>query len=229
MLVGNERKGLEQGPKTTAEKVNVPTKTTPYSEDAHVTANKRVINTATLVKTEEERACPYCGHALLDPEPARLDEIPGQETAKRAIEVACAGGHSIAFIGDDTETAWQLAQWALKHGAKRAYLEPVLLADITVEVAPPYADHSRPEPDENILQRIGEKTKEVSFELKGHVKDLMELAQRRFRLTPNQQKRLVRVAKTIAALDRYATVRPEHVAESIQYRPMFAQGGRDAA
>jgi len=168
-----------------------------------------------------QRVCAQCGHALLEPEALRLDEIPGQEQAKRAVEVACAGGHSIAFIGEDTETAWQLAQWSLQHGAKAAYLESAPYADITVEVAPSYPDNPRPEPDENILQRIGEKVDGSSFEMDKYAKELLEMAERRFRLTHNQQRRLVRVAQTIAGLDRYAVVQPEHIAESIQYRPMF--------
>ena len=221
MLVEVGQKQPQKGLEMTAGRVNVPTETTPNGRDAHVTADNSVAGTATLVKTEI-RACPQCGRALLEPEELRLDEIPGQEQAKRAVEVACAGGHSIAFIGEDTETAWQLANWALQHGAKAAYLESVPYADITVEVAPPYPDNPRGEPDENILQRIGEKASEVSFEMQGHVQDLVKLAQRRFRLTHNQQRRLIGVAKTIAGLDRYAVVKPEHVAESIQYRPMFA-------
>jgi len=216
-----EGRDTKQGSKTTAGRVNAPADSTPYSKGAHATTEDSVTGTATLVKTEI-RACPHCGQALLELETLRLDEIPGQEQAKRAVEVACAGGHSIAFIGEDTETAWQLANWALQHGAKAAYLEPIAYADITVEVAPPYPDNPPGEPDENILQRIGEKGGEVSFKMEGHVKDLTELVQRRFRLTHNQQRRLVRVAKTIAALDRFAVVRPEHIAESIQYRPMFA-------
>jgi len=194
MLVEVGQKQPKKGLEMTAGRVNVPTETTPNSRDAHVTADNSVAGTATLVKTEI-RACPHCGQALLEPETLRLDEIPGQEQAKRAVEVACAGSHSISFIGEDTETAWQLANWALQHGAQAAYLESVpylgtgTITDITVEVAPPYPDNPRPEPDENILQRIGEKVDEVSCKMEGHVKDLIELAQRRFRLTHNQQRR----------------------------------------
>ena len=48
------------------------------------------------------------------------DEIVAQYHAKRAVEVACAGFHSIFLLGVNTSQAEDLAAWARAHGAGNA-------------------------------------------------------------------------------------------------------------
>lgn len=57
--------------------------------------------------------CKRCG-AVLSRSETKFEDIIGQEHAKRALEVALAGGHTIAFIGKDEAKA--LAEWAVTKG-----------------------------------------------------------------------------------------------------------------
>jgi len=59
------------------------------------------------------KTCKHCG-AVLSKSEANLEDIIGQEHAKRALEVALAGDHSITFFGNREAEA--LAEWAKAHG-----------------------------------------------------------------------------------------------------------------
>jgi len=59
------------------------------------------------------QTCKHCG-AVLGRSETKFEDIIGQEHAKRALEVALAGQHTIAFIGKDEAKA--LAGWAKAHG-----------------------------------------------------------------------------------------------------------------
>lgn len=52
----------------------------------------------------------------MNEERLELRDILGQFHAKRACEVALAGGHSVTFVGAGIEAAKQLAQWCQEHG-----------------------------------------------------------------------------------------------------------------
>ena len=59
------------------------------------------------------KTCKHCG-AILSRNETKLEDIVGQEHAKRALEVAIAGEHTIAFIGNGEAKA--LAEIATRHG-----------------------------------------------------------------------------------------------------------------
>jgi len=59
------------------------------------------------------KTCKHCGATLSQSE-TKFEDIIGQEHAKRALEVALAGDHSITFFGNGEATA--LAEWAKAHG-----------------------------------------------------------------------------------------------------------------
>ena len=59
------------------------------------------------------KTCKSCG-AVLSRNETKFEDIIGQEHAKRALEVALAGQHTISFIGKDEAKA--LAEWAVAHG-----------------------------------------------------------------------------------------------------------------
>ena len=59
------------------------------------------------------RTCKHCG-AVLSQSETKFEDIIGQEHAKRALEVALAGDHSITFFGN--REAEVLAEWAKAHG-----------------------------------------------------------------------------------------------------------------
>lgn len=54
------------------------------------------------------------GKSIIE-ERLELRDIMGQYHAKRACEVALAGGHSVTFVGAGIEAAKQLAQWCQEH------------------------------------------------------------------------------------------------------------------
>lgn len=58
------------------------------------------------------KTCDKCG-AVLSKSETKLEDIIGQEHPKRALEVALAGNHSIAFIGK--EEAEMMAEWGKAH------------------------------------------------------------------------------------------------------------------
>jgi len=60
------------------------------------------------------KTCKHCGAVLSRADETRFEDIIGQEHVKRALEVAIAGEHTIAFIGNGEAEA--LAQIATKHG-----------------------------------------------------------------------------------------------------------------
>ena len=59
------------------------------------------------------KTCKTCG-ATLSRSETTFEDIIGQEHAKKALEVALAGQHTISFIGKDEAEA--LAEWAVEHG-----------------------------------------------------------------------------------------------------------------
>ena len=59
------------------------------------------------------KTCKSCG-AVLSRSETKFEDIIGQEHAKRALEVALAGNHTIGFIGRGE--AEVLAEWAVAHG-----------------------------------------------------------------------------------------------------------------
>jgi len=67
-------------------------------------------------RTVEDACCPACG-VVLPGETVRLDAVPKQEHAKRAIEVALVGSHPICFIGvGNGGDALRLARWVRQQG-----------------------------------------------------------------------------------------------------------------
>ena len=66
--------------------------------------------------------CKHCGAALPLAEPQSLEDIIGNEHAKRAAEIALTGGHTIAFIGGSEAEA--LAAWCAWQGATAYAIRP---------------------------------------------------------------------------------------------------------
>lgn len=115
------------------------------------------------------KTCKCCG-AVLSRSEANFEDVIGQEHAKRALEVAIAGNHTIAFFGNSEAEA--LAEIAKRHGLtawamalcpcgyygfqtvrectcslsqvskwqKKKAFQNALRADIVIECPPPYPD-----------------------------------------------------------------------------------------
>jgi predicted ATPase with chaperone activity len=64
------------------------------------------------------QTCTCCGVPIVTPELLPWEKIAGQYHVKRAIEVACAGGHTLALHTPNglEVDALSLRQWALGHG-----------------------------------------------------------------------------------------------------------------
>lgn len=61
------------------------------------------------------KSCEHCG-AVLPGGEVHLEDIPGQEHVKRAIEVAMAGSHTLTLVAQEGSGAEDLAGWAASHG-----------------------------------------------------------------------------------------------------------------
>jgi len=163
-----------------------------------------------------------------------LTDICANEHARRAIEIAQAGGHSIQFVGPRESQADDLCRLAREMGlTARAVTpcpcghlgDPVRVCtcqaqaivkhrrlfraqfDLTVEVVIPSA--------EKIIQWV----QRTSPPLDSTSQSLLRAAIMLLHLGPAQVRRVINVAVTIARLAGDTTLQPAYVAEAIQYRP----------
>jgi predicted ATPase with chaperone activity len=121
-----------------------------------------------------------------------LRDVHGQQAVKRALEVACAGGHNILFIGPP--------------GAGKT-----MLAKRIPTILPPM---SRDEAIETTRIRMLRKHCAISAE----GEKLLENAITRLGLSAHD--RILKVARTIADLDASENIDPRHLSKAIQYRTL---------
>lgn len=218
-----------------------------------------------------------------------FEQVRGHENAKRAIEIALCGNHSILFVGDAGSGKTTLLSLMRTTSEKmnitsRAYYDDILLAypfpknlpklctatttrcfcgkfigekvcecdmddlkianqriynmnlafDIVMEVSniDPRGLFNRGnlETTDTILKRIDETTnmtrtwKEVK-ELKNLEETsqiLLKHATERLDLKPKHLFQILSIANTIAMMDRAKDIRPEHIAEAIQYKSIIS-------
>lgn len=76
--------------------------------------------------TNGKERCECCGALLRSSVPCRLDDVPGNEHVKRAVEVAIAGQHSIGILAERANfgNAQALGRVAAEHGATAFVVKP---------------------------------------------------------------------------------------------------------
>lgn len=164
----------------------------------------------------------------------RVDEIKGQEAAKRALEIAVTGDHSIVLVAGPGQGKTSLLEafaaiggrtvpeyW---HAEEPGVVWACLGADIVVSMADlPPADWVLPPPaeaDEQIEERVRlAGTREpVDPEAMHHdARALLAQAFERLQLSPGEAARVQRVAATIARMAGADHIRRIDLAEALAY------------
>ena len=158
------------------------------------------------------------------------ESIPGNELAKRAIEVAAAGRHSIFLISHDKLLAEQLADFARALGAVAEVISRRrrnIHCDIMVPVVTPTPDDLISavrgklvcEPLEAVKKRIESVPEHGRLELSADACSLLKKSIRAWEMDSQAVFSAVSVARTIAALEKEEEVGPEHMAEALEYSP----------
>lgn len=176
--------------------------------------------------------------------------VYGNEIAKRALIVAAAGSHSILFIGPPNCGKTMLRAVALELGLANTHearpcpcgwrmhrdkpcrcsvkqierhVAKLPAADITVEMQQP-AEQQRRMPGTTLAdmkRQIAETTDFDSLELNHAAEMLLNAAVREMGIDKSTRQRIVQVARTIANLDRSEHIEAAHIAEGINYRPLW--------
>ena len=156
------------------------------------------------------------------------------ENISRAIEISFAGNHPIAFVASK-ELIEAFGMGQLKKDIQtitfnfigrvnRAYTFED--ADIIVEYSDFDMDSywrckdNKKETIEDMFKRINEVDKDLELQIEkpDTVRALLKTAKIRINLSLSMVEEVIRVANTIAKLDKASKIRAEHIAEAIQYR-----------
>lgn len=177
------------------------------------------------------------------PERFTLADIVAQETAKRVLEIALAGGHSVLFVTDPGAPVDDLARamtaladdLALPDDQRptlfsvAAGAETPARADLVCELLPTHpADLANPPPAErtsDVARRIGAAwVIRSEWEARGaepepdpKAAQLFAQAVAAMNLDTEQQERALNVARTVAALAASSELYRVHVAEALSY------------
>ena len=161
-----------------------------------------------------------------------MDSIIGNEQAKRALEIALKGKHSIKFIGN--EEAGEFAYVAKKMGVEayafsqcfcgnfgsptktctcttrqvRESRNKIALTptDLTVETVRPSGD--------KVIQILAKE-----FGINKEASALLKSAYKSMRLEVGEARRVLKTAKTISKLNGNLNIETCDLAEALQYRP----------
>lgn len=154
-----------------------------------------------------------------------IQDIPGCEPAKRAMEVAAIGDHRVAVVGGTEVGAimsGHLVAAFAQSGTPVKAVQPQDAPDITVVVHVHDCDFALPPPAERttaILDRItsvrAAPWPDLAVDHAG--KSLLAEAKDRMSLSDAREDSVIRVARTIAAMDRAPRVLRRHIAEALSY------------
>jgi len=158
-----------------------------------------------------------------------IQDIPGCETAKRAMEIAAIGNHPAALMGEtdtDRHLLGLLAIAFLQSGVPVTMVSPADEPEIAVYRAIPDVDFMLPPPAErtaSLIARIAATKPRVAELHVDHLaRHLLDEGKLRGVIGEAGQARVIRVAHTIAAMDGARMTIRRHVAEALSYVYPFA-------
>ena len=176
--------------------------------------------------------------------------IYSNEMAKRALIVAAAGGHSLLFVGPPNCGKTMMRAVSLELGLADTFearpcpcghrcnrnvactctekqierhVRKMPVAEITVEmIEPTRREIGVVGTTAGCMRRqIADKTDYESCEFDATCKQLLHSFVRDRGIDMVVQRQIVNVARTIANLDRAVRIEPSHLAEAINYRPLW--------
>ena len=150
-------------------------------------------------------------------------DIPGNEYAKRALEVAAAGKHTIALIGEDASTLhalWEAAPrgaWVFCCGLNDDVqgVDMYLLLERKRQGDYPYG--YKGEASVEVEKRIQAALHLGDITLSRDCVELLKAFKKAFNPNEKCEQVLIRVARTIANLDNKKRIGIAHLAEACQY------------
>ncbi len=160
----------------------------------------------------------------------KLNEIWGNENAKRAIEIACLGKHSIKFIGNGE--AEMFKEHCRTQGLNSYSFMPCPCGNFGDQQKPCTCSVDDIKITKNIIDncktdmtvttcrvRVSLMSEvKLPYELDKDTMTLLKTAIERMFLNQVEILSLLKVASTIASLERCNKIKPTHLAEALQYR-----------
>ena len=179
-----------------------------------------------------------------------LTIIKGNEMGKRALAVAIAGKHSIAFVGPPNcgksmlraaipaDGPVSFEAWPCPcghHGDPRVACNctagqierqrrKLPEADITIEIVPPsQRDLAGPAGTgwKDIERYVAGMTQHASIDLDEDCRNILKAACNELAIDAKRRERIIAVARTIANMDQSPTIRIQHLTEAVNYRPFW--------
>jgi len=157
-----------------------------------------------------------------------LGDIWGNEQAKRAIEITEKGKLSIKFIGNgeakmllDYCREKNIAACAFKPCECGNYGDDRKECRCSIKIIKEYQNKI-----ENAITNLTVKTKnyidwnaiKLPYKLVAGTEELLKAALERWDFNQNETLSILRVAETIATISNCRDIKPEHLAEALQYR-----------
>lgn len=173
--------------------------------------------------------------------------IYSNEMAKRAVVIAAAGNHSLLLFGPPSCGKSMMRAVALELGLAQTFearpcpcghrnsphhdcsctarqierhVRKLPQADITIEMVRPTEREMRTPGTTlaDMRRQVQAKTDHAALDLDETSRSLLSTAAREVGLDPDQQRRAIAVARTIANLDRQEQIGVSHLMEAINYR-----------
>lgn len=156
----------------------------------------------------------------------KLDDIWGNEMAKRAVEIALKGHHSIKFIGGNEAELFH--DFCIENDLLAFCLTPCPCGNFGDKDKACSCDPLELKKHKQGIEKIetaltiytvrAKRLGKLPYELDKDSKQFLEQAMKMLKIGQKNILEVLEVAKTISTLDDSKEVKVQHIAEALQYR-----------